>query len=137
MLARRAEPVVAPFPIPADARNVSSRVVEGTEEWRWTLRRPYPAESVVEPYVRHAAGLGWTASAAAPWESWFESDLKRTQFMLARVWEIPARREAVLLFLRYFDPGDVPAATPASETLHVQVLLVPVTQPLERLAQLT
>jgi len=137
MLARRAGPAVAPFPIPADAENVSSRVVEGTEEWRWTLRRPYPAQDVVDRCARHAAGLGWTACAAAPWEAWFESDLKRTQFMLARVWEIPARREAVLLFLRYVEPGSDLLDLPASETLHVQVLLVPVTQSLERLAQLT
>ncbi len=57
--------------------------------------------------------------------------------MLARVWEIPARREAVLLFLRYMEPGSDLLDLPASETLHVQVLLVPVTQSLERLAQLT
>jgi hypothetical protein len=138
MLARRVGPAVAPFPIPAGAGNVSSRVVEGTEEWCWTLRHRYPAEDLVAHYARHAAALGWTECAAPPaWESWFESDLGRTQFMLARVWEITARREAVLLFLRYFHSGEGPVSVPASEALHVQVLLVPVTQPLERLAQLT
>ena len=57
--------------------------------------------------------------------------------MLARVWENPARREAVLLFLRYFEPGDAPVETPGSDILHVHVLLVPVTQSLERLTRLT
>ena len=140
MLARRVDPapVVAPFPIPTGAENVVSRVVEGTEEWRWTLRRAYPAQDLLEHYSRHAAGLGWTpCTPPRPWESWFESDCGRTQFMLARVWENTARREAVLLFLRYFEPGDAPVETPGSEILHVHVLLVPVSQPLERLAQLT
>ncbi|HEX5042842.1 MAG TPA: hypothetical protein VFV75_08035 [Candidatus Polarisedimenticolaceae bacterium] len=138
MLARRTEPVVAPFPIPPDAGQVSSRSVEGTEEWRFTLRRPYPAEDVLAQYARHAAGLGWTVCAAPPaWEAWFESDLRRTQFMRARLWEIPSRREAVLLFLRYLEPAQDLLDAPRSETLHVQVLLVPVSQPLERLAQLT
>ena len=138
MLARRMAPVVAPFPIPPGAENVSSRVIEGTEEWRWTLRCPYPAEDVVERCVRHAGGLGWTPCAAPPaWEAWFESDLNRTQFMLARVWENGATGEAVLLFLRYLEPGPDLLDAPRSDLLHVQVLLVPVTHPLERLAQLT
>ncbi|HET9300578.1 MAG TPA: hypothetical protein VFO11_11590 [Candidatus Polarisedimenticolaceae bacterium] len=138
MLTRRAAPAVAPFPIPGDAEGVFSRAAEGTEEWRWTLWRPFPAQDVIEQYARHAAGLGWTVCAAPPaWEAWFESDRQQTQFMFARVWEIPARREAVLLFLRYLEPGSDLLDAPVSATLHVQVLLVPVTQSLERLAQLT
>jgi len=129
---------VPPFPIPAGAENIVSRMVEGNEEWRWMLRRAYPAPNLLEHYSRHAAGLGWTLCVPPrDWESWFESDLRRTQFMVARVWENAARAEAVLLFLRYFEPGDAPVDTPGSDILHVHVLLVPITQPLERLARLT
>ena len=140
LLAERADraSAVPPFPIPEGAENVSSRVVEGAEEWWWTLRRAHPAEELLERYGRHAAGLGWTPMAEPRgWESWFESDLKRTQFMLARMWENAAKREAVLLFFRYFEPGDAPAATPLGERLQVHVLLVPVTQSLERVARWT
>ena len=129
---------VPPFPIPPGAESIASRLVEGTEEWRWILRRAFPAPDLLEHYSRHAAGLGWTPCVPPHgWESWFESDQRRTHFMLARVWENPARREAVLLFLRYFEPGDAPVETPGSDILHVHVLLVPVTQSLERLTRLT
>ena len=125
---------VPPFPIPPGVEDVSSRVVQGNEEWRFTVRRLHPAQDLLERYTRHAEGLGWTpCTPPRDWESWFESDLKRTHFMLARIWEIAARREAVLLFLRYFEPGEEQATVPGNDLLHVQLLLVPITQPLERL----
>jgi hypothetical protein len=118
------------FPLLAGAENVRARVEAGEREWSFTLARPYPAQDVVEHYARHAARQGWHRCAldVRPWEPQPQRDGTRIHFLHARIWADGKNREAVMVVLRYIEPGDYTGGTPRRETLHVDVVIEPVGQ---------
>ena len=118
------------FPFLPGAEGVRATVQGGEKEWSFTLSRPHPARDVVEHYDRHAASQGWARCAldVRPWEPQRQRDGSRIHFMHARIWADDRSHETVMVVLRYIEPADYRGSTPRSETLHVDVVVVPASE---------